>query len=464
MSRYPRWIALLCTLASAGLMLLREFCWPLAWLAPVPLLWLAFSNRSFRTIALCTAAAVVMWALPLVAPIVFASGLAALPRVTLLVGFLALSLIACVTLARIASQKLHPVLALLAFPAAWTAATYLFHLLAGGDTAGLGAYSQVDVPLLVQSAAVTGLWGIEFMLALFAGGLVLILRNRASARYYAAITLGLVSVNLGYGYWRLSAPVGTTIRVAAAAHDLPLAFRPPNADDPAAGVIALYASAALDLAHQGAQVIVFPELTSILPSERRQELLAPLAAAAHSTGASITMGFADLNAAGQLHNVALTFQPDGELRQYIKRHTLVPLDPSIPGAVAGNIGAGRAVAICKDLDFPATIRRDSQSDVRLLLVPAADFEADGWIHARMAILRGVENGFSMVRAARNGVVSVTDDRGRVLARAKSTAHGIASVMATVPYGAADTLYRRCGDWFAWLCLAFTVVVVVLLRR
>ena len=61
---------------------------------------------------------------------------------------------------------------------------------------------------------------------------------------------------------------------------------------------------------------------------------------------------------------------------------------------------GRALAICKDLDFPITIRGDAQKGIRLMMVPAADFESDGWIHARMSILRGVENGFAVVRAVR----------------------------------------------------------------
>ena len=51
----------------------------------------------------------------------------------------------------------------------------------------------------------------------------------------------------------------------------------------------------------------------------------------------------------------------------------------------------------------------------LLLVPAWDFDVDGWLHGRMAILRGVESGFSIVRAPKQGILTVTDDRGRVLA-------------------------------------------------
>jgi len=51
---------------------------------------------------------------------------------------------------------------------------------------------------------------------------------------------------------------------------------------------------------------------------------------------------------------------------------------------------------------------------------------DAWMHARQAILRGVENGFAVVRVASHGLATVSDDRGRVL--------------AVAPVGAADLLF------------------------
>ncbi len=51
-----------CGIASAVLFFLREYYWPLAWIAPIPLLWLAYSQRPFRAVFAATAGAV---ALPL---------------------------------------------------------------------------------------------------------------------------------------------------------------------------------------------------------------------------------------------------------------------------------------------------------------------------------------------------------------------------------------------------------------
>jgi apolipoprotein N-acyltransferase len=50
-----------------------------------------------------------------------------------------------------------------------------------------------------------------------------------------------------------------------------------------------------------------------------------------------------------------------------------------------------------------------------VLVPAWDFTLDGWLHDRMAVMRGVESGFTVVRAAKQALLTVSHDRGRILA-------------------------------------------------
>ena len=130
-----------------------------------------------------------------------------------------------------------------------------------------------------------------------------------------------------------------------------------------------------------------------------------------------------------------------------------------PGHEPGLLGGGEAVVICKDMDYPAMIRGDAKSGVRLMLVPAEDFVVDHWMHERMAALRGVENGFSVARAARKGDLMVTDPEGRVLALARSSSVMQARIV-DVPLGRGDTLYIKIGDIFAWACLGATFLFLV----
>jgi apolipoprotein N-acyltransferase len=94
----------------------------------------------------------------------------------------------------------------------------------------------------------------------------------------------------------------------------------------------------------------------------------------------------------------------------------------------------------------------------VLLVPAWDFGVDGWWHGRMAILRGVESGFSIVRSPNQGMLTVSDNRGRVLAETDSASSPFASLIADVPVNHEVTIYDRFGNWFGWANLLLLVLL------
>jgi apolipoprotein N-acyltransferase len=113
-----------------------------------------------------------------------------------------------------------------------------------------------------------------------------------------------------------------------------------------------------------------------------------------------------------------------------------------------NVSSG--VAICKDLDYQDFMKGYADKDVQIVYVPAWDFIEDGWLHSRMAILRGVEDGYAVARAARQGEVTVSDYRGKVLYEASATNNNAASLIAGVPLKSVDTIYGQFGDWFGYI--------------
>ncbi len=116
------------------------------------------------------------------------------------------------------------------------------------------------------------------------------------------------------------------------------------------------------------------------------------------------------------------------------------------------------------MDFPRLSREYSEDGVALLLVPAWDFVDDGWLHGRMAILRGVESGFSIARSPKLGILTATDDRGRVLAQRRTIGPQFATVIADIPVRHDATIYSRFGNWFGWLCvLVFFSTALLILR-
>jgi apolipoprotein N-acyltransferase len=126
-------------------------------------------------------------------------------------------------------------------------------------------------------------------------------------------------------------------------------------------------------------------------------------------------------------------------------------------------GRQLGISICKDLDFPDYIRKYSIGGANILVIPAWDFGIDDWLHSRMAVLRGVENGFSVIRTALEGRLTISDCYGRVnyesrcSQRQKSTLIGDASLQRI------NTLYTRFGDWFGIVvliaALGFVIVIV-----
>ena len=97
--------------------------------------------------------------------------------------------------------------------------------------------------------------------------------------------------------------------------------------------------------------------------------------------------------------------------------------------------------------------------VGLMLAPAWDFRVDGFWHGHIAVMRAVEDGFSLVRAARGGLLTVADDRGRIVAETASNAAPFAILLATVHTGHDQTLFLKFGDWFAWCAIALLATVV-----
>lgn len=90
--------------------------------------------------------------------------------------------------------------------------------------------------------------------------------------------------------------------------------------------------------------------------------------------------------------------------------------------------------------------------MRILAAPAWDFIRDGRLHSRLAVMRAVEDGFSMARAAQQGLLTFIDAYGRILGEAATYTAPEALLVRSVPAGRGATVYNSLGDWFGWSCV------------
>ena len=436
--------ALACALASAIVFFLAlgtPNVWPLMWIAPAPLLWLALGHASWRRVALASLVAYALGQLGMLWPYLGAMG--AVLLVAALVPAIAFTSIVLAT--RFSARRLPMLAATLVFPMLWTGFEWLSASLSPHGTFGMWAYSQLSAPAMIQSASLFGAWVVSFLIAYVAAGVAFALRRFSLSPL--VLPFALACINVAFGMWRLSEPSGATLRVGAAARD--------HDDARTASVVAT--DEALEvrrLASRGARVVVFDEKAARFQGAHREEVLGVLVAAARETGTRIVAGF-DVTGV-ERRNTAFTIDGNGRIATYTKRHHIPGLESGyVVGDGPGLLDAGESVAICKDMDFQSTLRGDAAAGARtgslgLMLVPAWDFGADGWLHARMAVLRGVEGGYAIVRAAANGLVTVSDSRGRLLGARPSGRGAYEAVVVDVPRGPGATPYVRIGDVFGWI--------------
>jgi apolipoprotein N-acyltransferase len=357
--------------------------------------------------------------------------------------------------------------AAVAFASTWVVFEFALQRLSPHSTFGSIAYSQLNCLPILQVASVVGLTGISFLLFLIPGTIAAVASGRGTRRGKFALAGGVVAMLaaiVAWGAWRLEvAPLqqGTAPRlmVGLVASDAPQDLSPELPADQER-LFAQYAAQADQLIARGAQVVVVPEKIAKVPDASISVVDGAIGAAARN-GAIIVTGVERWTPSAKLNEARV--YAFGRLQATYEKHHMLPafegnLLPGTTRTILQQPSGKWGVEICKDMDFPALSRQYGNDGAGLVLVPAWDFVVDGWLHDRMAVMRGVESGFSIARAAKQGLLTVSDDRGRVLAELHSDSTDFAALLAAAPVRHDETLYDRLGDWFAWLnVLAFVVI-------
>lgn len=474
--RIDRGIMLDAALAVLGGLMLRwsfglHPVWWLAWLAPAPLL-LATLRSSTR--------AALGWSL-LAGLIAASAGLHYHTLVMPLAAALFVTLLLALLWVLVVSQARRVMLAsaspwtVLAYPLMWCAAdTLLAHLHPDGNFDSI-AYSQAGFPPALQLASLLGVPGLVFVLSLPPAALAwAAVHGWKPARRPLAASLLLTAGCLGFGFARIpaAAPAQGELVGMAVIDDF-IGPRVPGAQ--VERIWTQYERHVESLAGQGARLVLLPEKIAVLPPAQAEALrsrMAALAARARvwlALGIGIDAGIDD----GRKTNHLWLFAPDGKLAADYLKHHLAPPERDF---AAGSAFAVQAIegqqdrlrfglAICKDMHFAAMGRDYAELGAQALLVPAWDFGEDGDYAARLSAVRGVETGMPMLRAAREGLLTISDAYGRVTASTPSAELPGATLLGRMPPALpGTTLYTRSGDLFGWLCTAAALALACRGRR
>ena len=439
-----------------------EPVWPFLWVAPLPVLWFALRSP-WRSGALAAGVAWLVGCLNLWGYMHYLG----LPPMAWLGGFgLEATVFAlAVLLFRALVLRGAAWSALVSFPASWVTFEFVRNFAWPHGTAGSLAYSQLSFLPFLQLASLAGPWGMSFVLLLLPAGLAiaLFLRRTASrqSRRMLAVTAGTVVAVLIFGAVRLRVPQpGPEVHAGLAVSDK----RVPGGGSDPEPTLQAFAEKASELAAGGSKVILSQEGLVTLTDSNVATGDAILQRLSDESGVMIVLGV-NRETASAAFDQARVYRRGHAVASYNKEHLLPPFELNFtPGKALLHLNEASGmwgVAICKDMDFTPLSRQYGRSDIGLMLVPGGDFNVDrGW-HGHMAIMRGVEDGFSVLRAAGRGYLTVSDGRGRILAERRSDLAPFVTLAAQVPTGHSWTLFQLFGDWFGWLSTG--VVVSALIR-
>lgn len=436
--------------------------WYLLWFAPVPVLLISFYVGGSTAFIIALAAYLIgrlSWlpyllkVLPIPPAILF----------TILLPFIFALL---VLLTRKIVLKKENAWSAFAFPVLCSMFEFLFFKFSPDGTAGSLAYSQANFLPIVQIASVTGILGITFLVTLFPSAIAVAIYHRSNkinrAPLYIIFSFVIISILFGIIRMNGKSSFQNSITAGLVVIDEKFHAETNNPEpDNEIRTANLYATVVARLAQQGAQVVVLPEKAvnvTIVTDSIIKRIFTKAAATNH---VALVIGYTEfINDSLKLNKALVISDQSRLLADYQKvrlfegeaRNRFIP-GKEIATFNLHNISSG--VAICKDLDYQNFMRKYGEKNIQILYVPAWDFIEDGWLHSRMAILRGVENGYSVVRTARQGVLTISDYRGKVLNETSSTNNKTASLLARIPLRITKTIYNRFGDWFG-----FSMIVVV----
>ncbi|MDF2628564.1 MAG: nitrilase [Symbiobacteriaceae bacterium] len=372
------------------------------------------------------------------------------------------------------------------FPLAQVTLEYLNATLNPMGGWGSFAVSQTDNLPLLQVAAVTGMYGISFLVAWLAGvsnwawelemewrrvgrgvlvsasviTLVLLGGGLRLALFSPLLMAGRMEGSVGRQAPRGPAffpPQSGTVRVASLSGFDYRYEGEPFAGDDAKHIDDLFAATVRE-ARAGAAIVVWAEASAMIEQQAEPALVRRAAQVAKEESIYLLISPYAEPAGEKAINKSILLTPDGEVAWEYWKNNANLLEGTVRGdgkvALADTPLGRLASSICWDLDFPAYVRQAGQAGADIMLVPAADWRQIDPLHTQMARMRAVENGMSLVRHTRAGLSAAYDYLGRPVAVMDDfLTTDDRTMVAQVPRHGVVTPYAVLGDVFAWMAVA-----------
>lgn len=410
-------------------------------------------------------------------------------------GMLVLSFCVC----DYAAKKKDDLIKLVVFPCVFVICEYL-------QTLGALAFPWCRVPVaqtgciaLVQSASIFGSYFITY-LALFVNGLcAYALLNKKTRKALLLLAAGLFLANFMFGAIRVSV-MEKHMESAEKFTAIALQGNIPSGekwDGDTRDMLNMYMNLA-ELSVQSAKndkmsenmLLLIPETAFPYTLREGGKTANTISDFAKENGVCFAAGaFSDMGE--NSGNSVYMFTPDGKMSEpYTKRH-LVPFgeylpyrpffETFLPSLAKMNIlssdiyratdvyvfdipFAKVGAVICYESIFPSLFRESVNDGAQIMLVSTNDswFGKSGALrhHLSNAILRAVENGVPVIRAANTGISALITPVGEVIETLGINQRGF--IIAQLPLKQTTTLYSVIGE--VWLYLCGVIVIISAIKK
>jgi len=227
----------------------------------------------------------------------------------------------------------------------------------------------------------------------------------------------------------------------------------------------LYFDATIKEARAGAKMISWPENAMTVAPEDEPALVARLSELAKQEDIYLLAPIVEVSTDSPYANKLLIFDPQGEivLEHYKFGGAGMEGNRIIGDGILHTVQTPFGVIsgiVCWDSVLQGAVSQAGRNGTDILFTPSTPFRETDPMFAYNSVLRGIENGVSVVHISDGGVLVISDAYGRILATADYYAQGERALVAQVPTKGAWTLYPHIGDLFGWLSVVGTVSLVI----
>jgi apolipoprotein N-acyltransferase len=423
---------------------------------------------------------------------------------------------AAAIIVNLVSRRFGPLPALVVAPFAWVIYEWLRSNVGFLSLPwGLLGHSQYNLPALMQSAAIAGVWGLSALIVAVNSALTAILypvvlklshsasaspvsADQRKAAQFAIMVAGLFIANLGYGYWVFQEPPAPrSIRIAAVQGNIPQHEKWDDARK--ADIMAIYSDLSVSAGNESPDLIIWPETATPRSVAFDLQTYRYVKDIADQTGAILLLGSARVQKfkhrnpekAIQKNSAFLLFPGKNLIQQRYDKIILLPFAEylplasklpwhwlHIPDLAHYTPGSSPYIFFTKDFRFAAPICWETifPGFVRTFADKGAQFivniSNEAWFgksaapyhFLAMNVFRAVENRRSVVRCANTGISCIIDPRGQVVKRVRD-GQGADTFVRGVLVGDVAlndnlTFYTRWGDWFIAFALALLFILLM----